>query len=109
MARARQRATPEGRTRRRRAGFARYHWCRRPRRTVSRVPSAHILYEYVYPPGTDAADLLVQLPLPFVLLRQVTRDVEIEHSPLAAGLGWHERHEHPLGTALGTARAVAGG
>src|SRR3546814_12677585 len=78
MARARQRATPEGRTRRRRAGFARYHWCRRPRRSVSRVPSAHIQYEHVYPPGTDAADLLVQMQLPFVVLRQVPRDLETE-------------------------------
>src|SRR3546814_17771804 len=76
-------------------------WCRRPRRSVSRVPSAHIQYEHVYPPGTDAADLLVQMQLPFVVLRQVPRDVETEASPLADGLGCHERREHTLGAVFG--------
>src|SRR3546814_16615596 len=65
-----------------------------------------IQYEHVYPPGTDAADLLVQMQLPFVVLRQVPRDVETEASPLADGLGCHERREHPLGAVFGNARAV---
>src|SRR3546814_18772754 len=71
-------------------------WCRRPRRSVSRVPSAHIKYDHVYPPGTDAADLLVQLQLPFVVLRQVPRDVETEASLLAAGLRCQDRRDPPL-------------